>query len=196
MPFAPANPRSFCYSLTFYFLAFNSSSPWRVLCAVSTIRNRIQVLNRLLVQRPGRSTATHSPSRSPDFALAVLSTDHTALPSPLSVESHTSHSTNERALLSLSPQLEGFIRLENTPLDLAIKLAWPGATSRAGPQRMSVHRIRDLGHAEGSARAARGSAFDQPTEANSRTSNIPARRPDLVISASPPRTLHFAPCCQ
>eukprot|EP00966_Prymnesium_polylepis_P283875 6557872-Prymnesium_polylepis.1 len=33
-------------------------------------------------------------------------------------------------------------------------------------------------------------------EANTRTSNIPARRPDLVISALPPRTLHFAPCCQ
>ena len=38
--------------------------------------------------------------------------------------------------------------------------------------------------------------FEATFEANTRTSDIPARRPGFVISASPPRTLHFVPCCQ
>ena len=38
--------------------------------------------------------------------------------------------------------------------------------------------------------------FEATFEANTRRSHIPARRPDIVISASPPRTLHFVPCCQ
>ena len=38
--------------------------------------------------------------------------------------------------------------------------------------------------------------FEATFEANTRTSHIPARRPDFVISASPPRMLHFVPWCQ
>ena len=37
--------------------------------------------------------------------------------------------------------------------------------------------------------------FEATFEANTRASDIRARRPDLVIPASPPRTLHFVPCC-